>query len=79
MKTNFVIDISPPILYLVKFWFLSYGPDCCGPIKLENSLKCNISKKVNGEIHFWHADKCFLQGDTLILGVRCQAYSKYPK
>ena len=45
METNISIDISPPIPYLAKFWFLSYGPKCCQPIKLQNSLKCNISKK----------------------------------
>ena len=28
-----------------KFWFSSYGPKCCQPIKLQDSLKCNISKK----------------------------------
>ena len=39
MKTNFVIDISPPIPYLTKFWFLSSGPKCCQPIKLQDSLK----------------------------------------
>ena len=42
---SIVIDISPPVLYLVKFWFLSYGPKCCQPIKLQDSLKCNIFRK----------------------------------
>ena len=28
-----------------KFWFSSYGPKCCQPIKLQDSLKCNISTK----------------------------------
>ena len=45
MKTNIVVDISPPIPYLAKFWFSSYGPKCYQPIKLQNSLKCNISRK----------------------------------
>ena len=45
MKTNIFIDISPPIPYLVKFWVSSYGPKCCQPIKLQDSLKCNISRK----------------------------------
>ena len=45
MKTNIVIDISPPIPYLIKLWVLSYGSKCCQPIKLRHSLKCNISKK----------------------------------
>ena len=51
METNIVVDILPPIPYLakfwflVKFWFLSYGPKWCQPIKLQDSLKCNISRK----------------------------------
>ena len=45
MKTNFVNDISLPMLYLAEFWFSSYGPKCCQPIKLQDSLKCNISRK----------------------------------
>ena len=40
-----VIDILPPIPYLAKFWFLSYGPKCCQSIKLQDSLKCNILRK----------------------------------
>ena len=49
MKTNIVIDISLRIPCLGKFWFLSYEPKCCQPIKLPVSLKCNISRKK------WHA------------------------
>ena len=45
MKTDIVIDISPPIPYLAQFWFLSYGPKWCQPIKLQDYLKCNISRK----------------------------------
>ena len=45
METNIVVGNSPPIPYLAKFWFLSYGPNCCKPIKLQDSLKCNISRK----------------------------------
>ena len=45
METNIVVDISPPVLYLAKFWFSSYGAKCCQPIKLQDSLKCNISRK----------------------------------
>ena len=43
MKTNIVIDISPT--YLAKFWVSSYGPKCCQPIKLQDSLKCDIIRK----------------------------------
>ena len=45
LKTNIAIDISPPITYLAKFWILSYGPKCCWPIKFQDSLKWNISRK----------------------------------
>ena len=44
MKTS-IIDISPPITYLAKFWFSIYGPKCCWPIELQDSLKCNISRR----------------------------------
>ena len=44
MKTN-ITDISPPILYLARFWFSSYGAKCCQPIKLQDSLKCNFLRK----------------------------------
>ena len=40
-----VIDISLPVPYLVKFWFTNYGPKWCWPVKFQDSLKCNISKK----------------------------------
>ena len=45
METNIVVDISPSIPYLAKFWFSSYEPKYCQPIKLQDSLKCNISRK----------------------------------
>ena len=32
------------ISYLAKFRFSSYGPKCCWPINLLDSLKCNISR-----------------------------------
>ena len=45
MKTYTGFDISPLIPYLAKFWFLSYEPKCCQPVKLQDSWKCNISRK----------------------------------
>ena len=57
MKTSIVIDNSPPITYLEKFWFSSYGSKCCWPIKLQDSLNCNVSRKVNGEVYFWFGEK----------------------
>ena len=56
MKTNIVIDISPPIPYLTKFWVSRYGPKSCQLIKLHNSLKCNM-EEVSYELYFWHANK----------------------
>ena len=40
-----------------------------------------MMKEVNDEVYFWEEDKhrSFLQVDTILLGVRSQAYSKYPK
>ena len=40
-----------------------------------------LKKEVNGEVYFCDADKHwnFLQVDNIILGVRNQAYPKYPK
>ena len=40
-----VIDILPPIPYMAKFWFLSFGPKYCWLIKLQDYLKCNISRE----------------------------------
>ena len=40
-----VIYISPQIPCLVKFWFLSYGPKCSQPVRLQNSFKYIISRK----------------------------------
>ena len=45
-------------------------------IKLQDSLKCNISReKCIFEVYFWNADKhqSFLQVDTIILGVGSQS------
>ena len=42
---NIVIDISPPISFLKRFWFSSYGSKCCWPINLQDFLKCNIPRK----------------------------------
>ena len=44
MKTS-IVNISPPISCLAKFCFLNNWPNCCLPIKLQNSLKYNISRK----------------------------------
>ena len=43
METIIVIYISPT--NVGKFWVSSYGPKCCQPIKLQDSLKCNIIRK----------------------------------
>ena len=45
METHIVVNIPPPVPYLAIFWFSSYGPKCCQPIKLQDSLKCIISIK----------------------------------
>ena len=45
MKTNVVIDISPRMPYPPKFGFSRYGQKAVGQSKLQDSLKCNISRK----------------------------------
>ena len=37
--------ISPAVPHLAKFWLSSYRPKCCQPIKLQGSLKYNISRQ----------------------------------
>ena len=39
---NIVIDISSPVPYVAEFWFSSYGPKYCRPIKLQDSWKSSI-------------------------------------
>ena len=52
MKTNIVIDISPP--YPAKFWVSSNEPKCCQPIKFQDSLNCiyYLKKEVNDKFIF---------------------------
>ena len=45
MKTNIIIDILPLFPHLAKFCFSSYGGKYRGQIKLQDSSKCNISRK----------------------------------
>ena len=33
MKANIVVDISPPVPYLAKFWLLIYAPKCWQSMK----------------------------------------------
>ena len=81
LKTNVVVDISAPIPYLAKFWFSSYGPKCCRPIKLQDTLKCNISrKKWIMKFIFWHADKQkFSTSWYCYFGCSLPAMPKVPK
>ena len=45
MKANIVIDILPPIHIWENSGSWVMGQICCQPIKLQDSLKCNISRK----------------------------------
>ena len=45
LKWNIVIYISLQSPYLSKVWFLSYVSKCFWPIRLQDSSKCNISRK----------------------------------
>ena len=45
LKLNIVIYISLQSPCLSKAWFLSYVSKCFWPIRLQDSSKCNISRK----------------------------------
>ena len=45
LKWSIVIYISLQSPYLSKVWFLSYVSKCFWPIRLQDSSKCNISRK----------------------------------
>ena len=45
LKWNIVIYISLQSLYLSKVWLISYLSKCFWPIRLQDSSKCNISRK----------------------------------
>ena len=47
MKANIVVDISPPVPCLPKFWFSIYGPKCRQP----------VFRKACDEVVFLPADK----------------------
>ena len=54
MKTNVVIDVSPPVPCLAKFWFLRYESKLCLTVKLQDSLMNSISrKKCKMILSFW--------------------------
>ena len=40
-----IFDVSLPTSYLTKFLFWSKKPKCSWPVRLQDSLKCNISRK----------------------------------
>ena len=79
MKTN-VINILSAISYLAKSWSSCYGSKCCWPIKLQDSLKCNLSRK-EGVMKFVFGlqirTKVFYK--YIILGVHSRACPKYLK
>ena len=72
----FVTNLIPD-----KFLFWSYWPKCSWPIRLQDSLKCNICKKIEGSSWFLFADKhqSFLQVSSIAVGGRGQTYPKYLK
>ena len=48
----------------VKCCFSSYVSKCCWPIRLQDSLKCNLKKEVKDKVDFLYVNRQFLQGDT---------------
>ena len=51
-KFFLIIDFPLQTLYLGKFLSWSYCPKCSWPISLQDTLKCNISKKIEGSSWF---------------------------
>ena len=72
MKTDIVIDISPPIPYLEKFWFSSYGPKC----RSSCIILWNVISQERSESSKWR-HRTLLQAHTFILNLRNM--SKVPK
>ena len=92
IKTNIAIDIFPPIAYLAKFRFSSYGPKCCQPIKqyptylkYQKQQVCNtlqyLKENVKDELDILPVDnvKAFFQIDTILLDVCGHACPSYLK
>ena len=59
VKDHIVIGFLMQIPYLKKNFFLSYSPECSCPIRLQNFLNCNISRRKSGEIkvNYLHAGR----------------------
>ena len=80
IKSHVVNFISRQTTYLEKFRFSSYGPKCSQPIRLQDSCKCNISRKKRGEVEFLHVEKQrLIQVNTIGFRGRSQACPKHPK
>ena len=55
METDTVIDVSPPITYVAKFWFLIYGPNLLSANQVAVFFKIwSLKKEVKDEVYFWH-------------------------
>ena len=75
MKVLFIFDFPSQTPYLAKFLFRSYYPKCCWPIRLQDSFKCNISKKQRDQVGFLFANKhqSFLQFGAITFGGRTRS------
>ena len=76
---NSWLSVAQPMSGKILLW--GYQPKCSWPIRFEDSLKCNMSrKKLRDQVDFLFVDKqSFLQVSTIVFGGRCQACSKYQK
>ena len=45
MKNHIIIVFLDQISYLLKFLFLSYSSECSHPLRLQDPLNCNITRK----------------------------------
>ena len=77
MKTNIIVYISPPISYLAKFCFSSYGPKCCWIIKEVCISLQYLQKNSRNKVDFLPADKH--KGFPQIDSITSQAFAKNSK
>ena len=69
MINHAAINFSTQTLCLAKLRSLSYRSKCSQPIKLQDSLKCNIMQRKRDKVHFLHVDKQYsLQDDSILFG-----------
>ena len=78
MKNHCNIYTSPQTSSLTKLWFSNYEPKFCQPIRLQDSLKCNISREKWG-IKLTLKNQTLLQVVSIFFWWRFRGNTKVPK